>query len=84
MTRDIAKDIADRMVILIRINILRYQPVVQAMSIQAILHSMSSDLVNDLPQKMRNSSMKTKKRGIFNNNITRTNHMVKMKKTASK
>ena len=84
MTRDIAKDIADRMVILIRINILRYQPVVQAMSIQAILHSMSSDLVNDLPQKMRNSSMKTKKSGIFNNSIIRTSHMVKTKKIASK
>ena len=84
MTRDIAKDIAGRMVILIRINILRYQPVVQAMSIQAILHSMSNDLVNDLPPKMKNLSMKTKKRGIFNNSITRTNHMVKMMKTASK
>ena len=84
MTRDIAKDIAGRMVILIRINILRYQPVVQAMSIQAILHSMSSDLVNDLPPKMKNLSMKTKKSDIFNNSITRTNHMVKMMKTASK
>ena len=84
MTRDIAKDIAGRMVILIRINILRYQPVVRAMSILAILHSTSNDLVNDLPPKMKNSSMKTKKRGIYNNSITRTNHMVKMKKTASK
>ena len=84
MTRDIAKDKAGRMVILIRINILRYQHVVQAMSIPAILHYTSNDLVNDLPPKMKNSSMKTKKRGIFNNSITRTNLMVKMKKTASK
>lgn len=84
MTRDIAKDKAGRMVILIRINILRYQHVVQAMSIPAILHYTSNDLVNDLPPKMKNSSMKTKKRGIFNNSITRTNPMVKMKKTASK
>ena len=84
MTRDIAKDIAGRMVILIRINILRYQPVVRAMSIRAILHSTSNDLVNDLPPKMKNLSTKTKKRDIFNNSITRTNHMVKMMKTASK
>ena len=84
MTRDIAKDKAGRMVILIRINILRYQPVVRAMSKQAILHFTSNDLVNDLPPKTKNLSMKTKKRDIFNNSITRTNHMVKMKKTASK
>ena len=84
MTRDIAKDKAGRTVILIRINILRYQPVARVMSIPAILHSMSNDLVNDLPPRTKNLSMKTKKRGIFNNSITRTNHMVKMMKTASK
>ena len=84
MTKGIAKDIAGRMVILIRINNLRYQPAVRAMSKPAILHSTSNDLVKDLPLKMKSSSTKMKKRGTCNNSITRTNRMVKMKRTALK